>query len=104
MHYNVWRIKNNLLEINPRLVRKLSWIEKLTHIISDKDSFYVHFDLFICNYKWDIDLLLLLLINKYGSSFKSRKLKFNMYIGINRQSRRFKFYSAVKQMFQFELV
>lgn len=39
MHYNVWRIKNNLLEINPRLVRKLSWIEKLTHIISDKDSF-----------------------------------------------------------------
>lgn len=78
MHYNVWRIKNNLLEINPRLVRKLSWIEKLTHIISDKDSFYVYFDLFICNYKWDIDLLLLLLINKDGSSFKSRILKFNM--------------------------
>lgn len=44
MHYNVWCIKNNLLEINSRLVRKLSWIEKLTHIISDKDSFYAHFD------------------------------------------------------------
>lgn len=78
MYYNVWCIKDNLLEINFWLVRKLFWIEKLIYIILDKDSFYVYFDLFICNYKWDIDLLFLFFINKDGSSFKLCKLKFNM--------------------------